>query len=156
MCNDHALYRERLLSFGMLLLLSASVVGCGDGDVSARGVRVAGEGFVTLDGDTLEMGRIMLITNQGQGEVKASAMVHQGVFTFTEESGPLEGEARVEIYPVEMELEDFEAQRGGDPQKKVDVTRIDIPAKYNVRSKLTANVSAEAGIEPLIFELTSK
>ena len=140
---------------GVFSLFAFIFIGCG-GVEDQRGVRVAGEGFVTIDGAPLDMGRIILITDQGNGEVKASAMIQDGAYSFTEESGPLEGQARVEIYPVEMELEDFETQRGGDPKKKVDFTRTDVPARYNVKSDLSATISAEDGIAPLFFELTTK
>lgn len=144
--------------FASLLLLGlvVSVSGCGEPALPTRGVRVGGSGMVTLDGELLQQGRIVMIMDQGNGEVKAAAMIRDGAFEFTEESGPLEGKARVEIYPVGVELEEFESQRGGDFTRPVDFTRVEIPVKYNVKSELIAEVSAEEGIFPLTFELTGK
>ena len=138
------------------LLLVIVVAGCGDTTEDKRGTRVGGNGLVSLDGRPLEAGRIVFITDHGSGAVKAVAAIRNGSFTFTEKNGPLEGGARVEIHPVGLELEDFEAQRGGDPTRQVDVTRIDIPARYNVKSDLTAVVCAKDGISPVNFELSSK
>lgn len=153
-----AFCRQSLVTFSAASILSLVVVGiagCGGSREDTRGVRVSGEGVVTLDGEPLQMGRIVFITNQGNGEVKAAAMIQHGSFVFSEDTGPLEGTARVEIHAVELELEDFEKQRGGDPGKLVDITRVDVPKKYSVNSTLSATVSAEDGIDPLIFELTS-
>ena len=140
----------------LIPLLVCVLAGCGGKVEDTRGVRVARQGTVTLDGQPLQYARVVFISDQGSGAVKASAMVEDGSFTFTEENGPLEGTARVEIYPVEMELEDFETQRGGDARKRIDVTRIDIPPRYNVRSELTAEISGDGVIQPASFDLKSK
>lgn len=137
----------------VLLLL---IAGCGGTEEDQRGVRVGAIGLVTMDDEPLKLGRIVFITDQGNGTVKATAMIQDGSFTFTEDNGPLEGEARVEIHPVAMELEDFESERGGDPNNVIPITRVAIPARYSVRSELKATVSAASGIQPLAFELTSK
>lgn len=141
------------VGFACLLLVLA---GCGGSEVDTRGVRVAADGLVTLDGEMLKMGRIVFITNQGQGEVKASAMIKDGAFSFTKENGPLEGEARVEIHPVQLDLEEFEQTRGEDITKKVDITQIDIPAVYNTNSTLTAEVESENDGTLFTFDLKSK
>lgn len=140
----------------LLIAVVASLCGCGGTVEDPRGSRVSGTGLVTLDSKPLEYGRIVFITNQGNGEVKATAMIEEGSFVFTPKTGPLEGEARVEIHPVEIELEEFEDQRQGNSQKKIDIARVPIPAKYNVNSELTADVSLATGIAPLTFKLESE
>lgn len=115
---------------------------------------MGGLGLVTLDGEPLPMGRIVMVSDQGNGKVKAAADIVDGVFSFDEESGPLEGDVRVEIHAVQMELEDFESQRAENPGR-LEYSRVTIPAAYNVNSTLTANVSSEGGIVPVNFDLVS-
>lgn len=140
----------------LLLSLLPVIVGCGGDTNDQRGTRVAGIGLVTMNDKPLPTGRIVFFTDQGNGQVKSSALIRDGSFTFTEKNGPLEGRARVEIHAVPMELEDFEAQRAAHPEQQVPITRCAIPACYNIQSELTATVSAESGIQPLAFQLTSQ
>ena len=139
-----------------VVLVGITAAGCGGGRQDARGIRVAVNGSVTLDGELLPAGRINFITDQGEGKVKATAEIVDGWYTFTDQNGPLEGKARVEVRPMEMELEQFEAARDGDVGKRVDVAQFDIPAEYNIRSKLTATISADAEKNYLNFELVTK
>lgn len=136
------------------ILFTVFVVGCSSNPEESRGHRVGGLGLVTLDGEPLKQGRIVMISDQGHGQVKAAADIVDGVFTFDEDSGPLEGEVRVEIHAVAMELEDFEARRAEHPSR-LDYSRITIPAAYNVQSTLTATVSEDGGIVPVNFDLVS-
>jgi len=138
----------------LFVLFVIGCSGCSSKPPELRGRRVAGLGLVTLDGEPLEQGRIVMISDQGHGQVKAAADIVDGVFTFDEDSGPLEGEVRVEIHAVAMELEDFEARRAENPSR-LDYSRIVIPAAYNVQSTLTATVSEDGGIVPVNFDLVS-
>lgn len=132
------------------------LVGCGEKAPDKRGTRVGGVGLVTLDGEPLQMGRIVMIADQGNGKVKAAAEIHDGVFEFTKDNGPLEGKVQVEIHPAPMDLEDFESQRGGDPTVRVAITRVPIPRRYYVDSKLTAVADADTGIVPVNFDLVTE
>lgn len=134
--------------------LVVTAAGCGSTE-DPRGVRVPVDGYVTLDGDMLPMGRIVFVADGGKGEVKATAMITDGAFRFTTENGPFEGDARVEIYPVEMELEEFESARNGDTTRKVDFTKVHIPDRYNKNSKLTATVTSDGDQNLYSFDLTS-
>lgn len=136
------------------LLCTIAAVGCSGQREDPRGNRVAGVGLVTLDDAPLTAGRIVMISDQGGGTVKAAADIVDGVFTFDEVSGPLEGEVRVEIRALAMELEDFESRRAENPAT-LRYSRITIPAAYNVKSTLTAAVSEQSGIVPAHFDLVS-
>ena len=130
---------------GLLCLAVASLfAGCGASVEDPRGTRVAAEGTVKLDGAELAAGRIVFLSNQGEGTVKATALVEQGRYSFDEDNGPLPGTARVEIYPIEMDLEEFEKTRGGDATQRVPLSDVWIPARYNTHSTLTAEVGTDA------------
>ncbi|APZ96510.1 hypothetical protein [Fuerstiella marisgermanici] len=137
-------------------LFCVTTLGFGDAREDSRGVRVAVDGSVTLNGELLPAGRIIFITDQGDGQVKAAAEIVNGWYSFTDQNGPLKGEARVEIHPVGLELEQFEATRDGNVRKRIDVTPMDIPTKYNVRSKLTATISADSTENYVNFELATR
>lgn len=140
----------------LVLILCVAAMGCSSDREETRGNRVPVDGIITLDGTHLEAGRIVFITNQGSGEVKATASVVKGYYGFDVENGPLTGQARVEIYPQEMELEQFESARDGDPSQRIDFIPVRIPAKYNVRSTLTAEVQSDAENNLIRFDLLSK
>ena len=146
----------RLLRSLQCLLVLLLLSGCGGSTSDQRGTRVGGVGLVHLDGAPLPAGRIVMISDQGNGQVKASALIEDGVFQFCEDSGPLAGSVRVEIHPVRLELEEFEARRGEDPSASVEWTAVRIPPQYNVMSTLTADVSTVDGIVPINFELVSQ
>lgn len=146
---------QRWSGLGCLLLLIISIAGCGNNSGDPRGIRYSATGRVLLDQQPLPQGRIVLVCNPGECSVKAITAISEGRFEFTESNGPLEGEARVEIYPAELELEQFESARGTAPGRKVDVTPLRIPARYNVRSALTVQVSPNPEQNQYTFELTS-
>lgn len=154
--EDGRLYRLRLLRSLQCLLVLLLLSGCGGSTSDQRGTRVGGVGLVHLDGAPLPAGRIVMISDQGNGQVKASALIEDGVFQFCEDSGPLAGSVRVEIHPVRLELEEFEARRGEDPSASVEWKAVRIPPQYNVMSTLTADVSTVDGIVPINFELVSQ
>lgn len=138
----------------VVALACCGILGCGS-DATTRGVRVPVDGAVRVDGEPLAAGRIVYMTDQGAGQVKATAAIVNGFYSFTEENGPLAGQARVEIYAQEMELEEFESVRDGDHSKMVNVVKVHIPAKYNTHSELTVNVQPEAESNLFQFELTT-
>ena len=123
------------LTLAYLLLIGSSY-----SENNSRGVRVAVEGAVALDDEHLTAGCIIYICDQGAGEVKATASISNGFYVFTTENGPIVGTARVEVYPEEIELEEFESVRNQRTTRKTGFTKIQIPAKYNIRSTLSADV----------------
>ena len=137
-------------------VVTGGMLGCGATEQPSRGQRVAVDGIVTLDGDHLQAGRIVYITDQGAGKVKAAAAIVHGYYNFTVENGPLAGKARVEIYPKEIELEQFEEARGEDRNRSVDIVAVKIPVRYNLRSELSADVQHDAESNLFHFDLLSK
>lgn len=136
-------------------LLSISVLGCGSAKVDERGQRVSVAGQVQLDGQPLSRARIVFISDEGAGAVKATALIEDGVYSIAEAHGPLAGSARVEIHPELMELESLEAERGSDRYKPVATKAVNIPARYNSQSELSAPLASE-GDNTFNFELASK
>ncbi len=138
--------------FVLLLMLFTNAVGCG-GVEDPRGQRVAVSGTVTLDGEPLPAGTIRLASNQGNGAVKARAQISDGVFTFSEENGPLSGDVRVEIFSPTMELEQYDAARAGQDSGFEPVF---VPPRYNLNSQLTASIEPAGSDQSLTFELKSE
>ena len=139
----------------LLLALTIPLTGCGGSEVDERGQRVGVSGQVVLDGQPLSKGRIVFVSDEGAGAVKATGLIENGAYSIDEAKGPVVSTARVEIHPELMELEDLEAARGGDRFKKVDIKPVHIPPRYNSRTELTAQISAE-GENAFTFELASK
>lgn len=132
------------------------LMGCSHSENETRGIRVAVEGLVTLDDENLPAGRIVFVCDQGAGEVKATASITNGFYAFNTENGPIAGTARVEIYPEEIELEEFESVRNQRTTSKMSFTKIQIPAKYNTRSILSADVQSDSESNLISFDMTTK
>lgn len=152
--NIARFFRSLTITLSMAFCLIV-IAGCSS-ESDSRGERVGVEGTVLLDGEPLQNARIIFIGNSGQGQLKAIVSVTDGAFVFQTANGPLPGTNRIEIHPEAMDLEAFEAARGGDPNKKVDPKLIKIPAKYNTKSELTAEVKLDRDQNKFEFELTSK
>lgn len=145
---------NRPLSILLLLLSGIVLTGCGH-DIDPRGQRVPVDGEVTLDGQPLSRARIVFIGEAGGGSLKATAEIKDGSFVLTSADGPLPGTARVEIVPELLELEEFEAARGPGQSQRVEPRTVNIPARYNLQSKLTAQLEP-ATDNHLNFELFSR
>lgn len=130
-------------------------IGCGDAGSDPRGMRVAAEGTVLIGDEPVSAARIMFISNQGDGAVRASALIQDGTFSFDSQHGPLVGDARVEIHSVEMEMEELEAARGGDPTVFVNPLKVWIPPQYNKHSRLTARLTEDPEENQFEFRLAS-
>ena len=142
------------LCWVVLAVVSVSLSGCG-AKVDERGQRVGVSGKVTMDGQPLTRGRIVFISDEGAGAIKATALIENGTYAIDEKRGPLACGARVEIHPELLELGELEAARDGDRFKKIDIRPIVIPHRYNTRSELTAQISRD-GENAFNFELASK
>jgi len=140
----------------IVLSLIGIVCGCGAAAGDERGQRVADSGTVTLNGEPLEAGRIMFVSDQGDGVVRAAAMIQDGAFEFEDSHGPLIGQTRVEIRPVEMELEELEAALHDRPNTPIHLVKTYIPPQYNSQSNLTANVTDDPSDNIYDFTLVSR
>lgn len=132
------------LTFSGALLLFA---GCGDSS------RQPIEGVVTFEGNPLETGNILFIPQQGTPGPTAGATIENGEFTVSGDKGVLAGKFRVEITAVRPsttnKIFDYETRQ------MVNVPEQFIPARYNEKSKLIAEVAA-SGPNRFDFSLTSK
>lgn len=141
--------------FGLLFL---NCFGCSGAKDDPRGERVGVTGMVFYDDEPIQNARILFISDTPQGKVKSAGIVRLGLFQIPQKGGPVIGEARVEIHPTTLELEELEqlqaeAKKEGKPF--LDPTRIKIPAAYNKNSKLTAMVTKD-GENEFEFKIKSK
>lgn len=147
-----------ILAAWAFALVSMLPQGCGSADADdPRGLRVAVQGEVTLDGKPLSRARITFVPLDGQATVKAVGVIQDGHYEIAAEHGPLVGRMRVEIQPEALELEEFEQQRKQNPRLR-DNSAVEIPIRYNTRSELQATtVEPEADeANTFDFELRSK
>jgi predicted small lipoprotein YifL len=122
-----------------------TLVGCGETGPE----RLPLSGTVTLDGQPVDDATIVL-TPREQGKA-AAALIVDGAFTFTPESGPTPGTHDVRINPNEAEFEEVSADASeiadSSPSKG-------IPPAYQQNGTLTAEVSGDPA-QTLSFELSS-
>jgi hypothetical protein len=148
-------FAVRLLVVIVLSIALCLVAGCGRaGD--ERGQRAAVRGAVYLDGRPLNRARIVFRTADGPSKVKSTGSIVDGFYEIPAERGPLIGTMRVEVQPETIELEAFVAARGKNRKKRVSPAAVPIPAKYNRRSQLTADVSPDGRENKFDFRLTSQ
>lgn len=140
----------------LLLVSPLLLVGCGEATDDLHGKRAGVSGTVRLDDMAVYRARIVFSPLQGEKKVEAIGQVVDGMYQIPAEAGPLVGEMRVEIHPAQLELEEFEALRGSDKQKRVPVNAVEIPAKYNAQSTLKALVTEDETQNVFHFKLQSK
>ncbi len=115
-----------------LAILLGGLAGCTDKSPQ----RIAVSGTVTLDTKPLNNATVIL-TPIGPG-LAAAAVVENGKFVMTEESGPTIGEFHVRINPMEAEME---AINPAEPVR--DNQRPTVPKVYQRDGKLRATITAD-------------
>lgn len=126
------------LSAGLLL---AGLAGCGGGSDAPQRYPILGR--VTLDGNPLEHGEVLILPADGKGRPDAGA-IKNGEFAIDCTSGS----KRVEITSTK---EIPPASSGGMP----DYVAL-IPKKYNSASTLTAEVKPSRNVSDNTFEFSLK
>jgi hypothetical protein len=127
----------RSVPFAVIVaVLIAVTTGCG-GSTDGR-LEISGE--VTFDGKPIPDGYVTL-SPLGSGP-SAGGRIRNGKFTVERKKGPKEGKYRVSIEAM-RETGKKIAIDPAIPDDKVPETVQYIPARYNSRSELTADVSAE-------------
>ncbi|MCC9607108.1 hypothetical protein LOC68_14495 [Blastopirellula sp. JC732] len=127
------------IATAILLALATVAIGCSLGKQEPARADVSGE--VTIDGKPLEKGLIHFKTVSA-GSIDSIDIV----------DGKFAGKA--ELGARRVEISAFRAASGGTPG--MDAGEVNyIPAKYNAKSKLTADVTA-AGPNEFKFEVTAK
>jgi hypothetical protein len=133
------------------LLALAGAPGCGSGDNLDR---QAVSGTVTLDGQPLSTGTIRFDPTSAEAGTQVSAPIQGGKYSLSRRDGPVPGKYTVQITSIESSK--FEPPAGKMPGEVVmPKTKENVPAKYNLKSELTATVKSGQS-EPIDFPLTSK
>jgi hypothetical protein len=119
-----------VLVFGVALM-----AGCGDPHA-----RQAASGTVSFNGQPLDQGRIHFAP-VSKGATESGATIEDGKFSIPRESGLVPGTYKVSIFSYDRKgakvaSEEIPGDRGGKQFKER------IAAKYNVKSTLTAEVTA--------------
>lgn len=146
---------KKLQKLWLVLFLVAVPLGCGVSE-DPRGTRVGVRGSVLLDGKPVDRARILFLSAEGDNKVTATGRIVNGFYQITAERGPLVGKMRVRIQPDKIELEEFEAARGGQLNKRVSVETLKIPPEYNSRSELVREIKEDETQNILDFDLVSK
>ena len=130
----------------MLGLTIVLLLGCGSSDG-----RHELEGTVTLDGEPLREGSIVFQPMPGTQSPTAGAPIRDGRFEVAAGGGAHPGEFRVEITAIRGT-----GKRRMDPMvgREIEVTEQYLPARYNRRSELMAQVSS-SGSNHFEFDLHS-
>jgi len=128
-----------------LVLLFVCVVGCSSGENYQPMT-----GTVTVDGQPLEKGVITFYPN-GPGTTVGGEVI-AGKFELAREQGPTPGKYRVEIVAYRATAKtEFDVDLNAQVPVEVQI----LPAKYNVKSELEAEVS-DGGSNEFEFKLNSK
>jgi hypothetical protein len=93
-------------------------------------------GTITFEGKPLAKGMIQFIPAAGRGETQAGAPIENGSYSIPQPEGPVPGRYTVVITASEAGA----AAPAGPPGREVPSPKELIPAKYNTRSTLTAEV----------------
>jgi hypothetical protein len=120
--------------------------------------REAVAGTVTLDGQPLASGTISFTpadSNDAEGISGGGDMIRDGKFAIARDVGLLPGNYNVAIFASSNTGERTKpAQVGGG--KPAELAKQLIPAKYNAKSELKAEIKKGGGNEQLVFTLQSK
>jgi hypothetical protein len=135
-------YNHRLLLLAAISL--AALLGC------SQTKRMPIEGTVSLDGQPLEKGSIAFRPLPGTTGPTAGATIANGKFAIVPSGGPFAGNFVVEVSNVRPTGQKVHSPRTGG---LVDERSESLPARYNSRSELRAEVTANG---PNQFEFALK
>jgi hypothetical protein len=131
----------------MLLLVGLGLAaGCGSSDGLDR---QAISGMVTLDGQPLSDGAILLEPSTQDSGTAVGATIRRGAFAIARDQGPVPGTYRVRIY-AGSGVQAPPGKGQTDNTRRPMVERI--PAVYNTRSELRAEVTTR-GANRFRFDL---
>jgi hypothetical protein len=132
----------------VLWILLPLTVGCGE---EPRSPQFPVSGKVTVDGKPLEQGLISFLPSVSGPA--ASAPIEAGAFALDRTDGPGQGPYKVEI--VSVQSTGRQVVSPDDPSVTIEETRNIIPTRYNARSDLLVQVSAD-GENAYRFDISSK
>ncbi len=148
--------------FAMLMVIAILIMGGCDSSDFDRPLRVAIEGTVLVDHQPLQQGMLWFIPLDGVMGPKASAVIKDGRFVTTKQTGPVPGMHRIEI-----RVEDASEPAFDDEQTLVKLSKqrikklgkpVRLPLKYNEQSTLVATIQSTADGQPLTlnYQLQSR
>ncbi len=145
---------DALINYALCLVLTTMLMGLVTGCSQPEGpLRVTASGNVSLDGVPLKHGLVRFIPAQGPA---AATQIKDGTFTFSDDSGPVPGDHRIEIEATEyqgFEIDDEAAfSERAEKSRGIGIPGNPVPAVYNVNSTLKESVSEE-GRNCFVFEL---
>ncbi len=129
--------------------LGLAAVGCGGGDEIPREPI---SGHVALDGRPLEVG-LITFSPAGGGEPVISGVVIDGAYALDRVDGPSPGPHKVQVFA--RKATGKKVRDPDQPGAFVDEVREAIPARYNLRTDLVAEV-APGGTNRFEYNLSGK
>ncbi|MFN7292639.1 MAG: hypothetical protein ACK5YR_00130 [Pirellula sp.] len=131
----------------LIVLLSALALGC-----SSEPKRVPVSGTVNLDGKPVSNCILVLQSDSSEFGAGATAVVQEGKFSMTNETGPIPGKYFVLVQEDQPDLEEYEERKKVNPKNALN--KKFVPDRYRSRSDLKVAVSAS--VDPLVINLSSK
>jgi hypothetical protein len=103
------------------------------------------KGKVTLNGQNVEDGRITFTPIEGEGKISdssgaAAGQIKNGEYNIPEDEGPIVGKHSVSITASRKTGKQIEAAMPAPPGTMIDVVEELVPAKFNSRTELTADL----------------
>lgn len=114
--------------------------GCGGNGAELNRAEVSGD--VTVNGAPLEEGSIAFLPTEGTQGPSVGGTINQGRYLIPVEEGPVVGTYRVEIRATRETGRKIEAGPPSPPGTMIDEVKAFIPAKYNAKSTLTAEIKS--------------
>lgn len=143
---------KRLLAIGTLLGAAIGLAGCGGAPGETGPPRMALTGKVTLDGQPVSSGTISFLPPSEMTALRVSGgQIIDGAYSVPKEKGANAGTYRVEIRALKPS---GKKMKDPDMGGEIDVMVESIPAKYNEKSELTAEVAPDK--TTFDFDLRSK
>jgi hypothetical protein len=128
------------------------IAGCGG---PADGLpRQAVKGSVTFNGKPLKEGSIQFQPTSPREVTAAGGLIFDGKYAIAKSEGLVPGNYQVIISGIKAEAVATKAELPGE-SKPAPVVKDPIPAEYNARSKLTAEIKKDAA-NAFDFDLQSK
>jgi hypothetical protein len=133
---------------GSRLALLAIMSGTGCGEPSDKFPREPVRGTVIFDGKPLKSGTIVFLPTSVPAETQAGGMIQHGVYDIPRREGPVPG-----VYTVVITASVSNATvPAGAPGNELPIPRQPVPAKYNIKSGLKADVK-KGGDNQFNFDL---
>jgi hypothetical protein len=131
----HSRHLRQALTSAVLLIAAAAPLGCGGS--GPGGARYAVEGTVTLNGNPVDGGKILLLPADA-GSVKAHGDIVGGKFALDTTNGPNAGKYRIEIVWYKKT-----GKKVTNDANVIDETLQVVPANYNAASRTYIEVKPE-------------